>query len=221
MKIEGRVRQHAGLESGFGVVIEIVAEHRGHGLHGLGEQAVAVEHWLEAFQLFGERRIALLLGQGAQQVDVGTFVALGEQHVEADHGRAVVGQVVHHAGELLARERPVAVALQAGLVDGDDHDAFVHAARRADAHARVVEDVLDLVDVGNRVKTDDVAQHAGRGDDREHGPREVTLQGDVALLQEGKVHSFFIAPRMRSFRVSHGMLDERSMRSASASAGQG
>ena len=221
MQVEGGVWQYAGLESGIGIGIEVKAQHGGYARHGVGKQAVAVQQGFEAVQFFDKTLVPFLLGQGAQQFDIGALVALGEQHVETDHRGAVFAQVVHQGSELLAREGPVPVFLQAGLVDGDDHDALVHAARGGQAHAGIVEDVLDLVDVGNGVQAGDMTEHTQRRDDGQGGPGQVTLEGDIALLQEGKVHSFSIAPRMRSFSSSQGMPDDLSIRSASTPSGHG
>ena len=95
------------------------------------------------------------------------------------------------------------------------------AAGRRDPHARVVQQVLDLVDVRQGVESGDVPGHAQGGEQAEEGAGDVALDADMTLGLKGELHSFFIAPRMWSFRASQLMLDDLSMRSASTSAGHG
>jgi len=173
VQLEGRVRQHAGHEGGFRVGVEVVPENGRATGDGVGEQRVPVDLRFELVQLAHEVIVVLRAGQLPQQLDIDTLVALGEQHVERHDRRAVAEQVVHQSGEFLARERPVTEALQAGLVDGDDDDAVVYAARRGQPHAGVVQQVFDLVDVGNGVLAGDVRQHPERRHQPEHRAREV------------------------------------------------
>ncbi len=216
VQIKRRVWQLPGLERRFLVGIEVKTQDGRPILHGIGKQPVAVQQRLEPVEFFTKCLVAFLFRQAPQQTHIRAFIPLGEQHVKHYHGGAVTPQVVHHVGKFLARERPVPMAFQAGLVDGHDHDTVVDAALGGQPHPGVIQQIFDLVDVRDFVIPGNVAQHAQHRDQAQAHTHQVT-QPDAS-------HRGFltiIEPRMRSFRSSQSMLDDLSIRSASTLFGQG
>jgi hypothetical protein len=93
------------------------AEHDGALSDGVGEDAIVGRELLD---LFAQARKRVGLRPEAQGVCRRHAVRLGEDHVEADRRRAVVGELLDEVGERRARPRPLSDPLQRLLVDIDD-----------------------------------------------------------------------------------------------------
>ena len=97
----------------------------------LGEDLVVGGKLLD---LLAQARQRLGVRPEAQSVGGRHAVGLGKHHVEADHGRAAGGELVHQIGEHRARPGPLADRFQRVLVDVDDaHRESGIEGARADA----------------------------------------------------------------------------------------
>jgi len=93
----------------------------------------------------------------------------------------MIEQLVERVGEDVPPPRPPPDLGEAALVDVEDHDALVHAARHGHGKARVVEDVVEAGDelqapVGRRVKPQRVANEKQCDRKAENDPCEVLPQ---------------------------------------------
>ena len=173
--LEGGIGQRAHRYGGLLDGVEVVAQHGVAPCQGVGKHAVAVDQGLQLIQPLVEGVVFRVAGHLPQQTHIGTHVALGKHHVKAHGGHAMRGEPVQQPRKLVARPRPVAFGLQAGLINGHDHHAPIHAARRGITQTRVVQQLVDFVDVGQVQVAAGMPQQQANQQQRQHDADEITL----------------------------------------------
>ncbi len=160
--------------------VEVVAKHDLPALHRRGEAGIVVELCAQSAVGALESRNFLQVAarQRVERIDARAGIAFRPDHVEAEHRHAeLVEQLVHHLGHQGAAPGPAADLAEALLVDVEDDDAPVDAARHGHAQARVVDDVVDLVDEADLVVP-------GRVPDEEQRDRKADCDPYDVLFQE-------------------------------------
>src|SRR4029079_11411245 len=160
------------------LVREVIAEHDRAALHFLGEQAIELELRCNRLQRGLELSVVLelVLPNRLQHSQAGALVLLREHDVEAhDLSLVLVEQLVEEQSETIAPPGPAPLLLQSFLVDVDDDDTRVDAARHGEPQPYVVDDRLQVVDDRNAIP--------GRGgpDEKQHDQQPQRVAPEVLL----------------------------------------
>ena len=81
------------------------------------------------FQALQELSIIRPGREGFQGIYINAFIPFREDHIKTRYRHTIIKHPGYKQGELIPGPRPVALYLQAFLVDGNDYNARVFAAR--------------------------------------------------------------------------------------------